>query len=123
MLPNSAGVYFVDRLRVIHSYEADYNLLLGVKYRQLMKLAEANQLLHPGQYGGRAGREAQSVTLLEEIKTEITRLSRTSSVNFDIDATACYDRIIVNLASLVARAYGQDSSVVWEKPIETEASG
>ncbi len=41
----------IHRLRVIHIYEADYNLLLAVKWRQAMHHAEALSLLNDGLYG------------------------------------------------------------------------
>ena len=41
----------IHRLRVIHLYEADYNLILGVKWRDALHQAEDNQLLNESQYG------------------------------------------------------------------------
>ena len=89
------------RLRVIHIYEADFNLILAVKWRDLLRTADAKQLLNEGQYGGRPGCEAQSLTLLEELKYDLSYLTRRTLFNFDNDATSCYDRIIVSLASIV----------------------
>jgi hypothetical protein len=106
------GVYKIHRLRVIHIYEADFNLLLAVKWRQLLHLADKSGLLNEGQLGGRPGCEAQSLTLLKEIKYDISYMSRSSLFNFDNDTTSCYDRIILALASLVNRKYGQSRQVV-----------
>jgi hypothetical protein len=39
--------------RVIHIYEADYNLALGIKWRLAMQSAEKASELHPGQFGSR----------------------------------------------------------------------
>jgi hypothetical protein len=33
----------IHRLRVLHPFEADYNLILGVKWRQLMRHAKEHQ--------------------------------------------------------------------------------
>jgi hypothetical protein len=90
--------YKIHRLRVIHIYEADFNLVLAVKWRQLLRHADKKHLLHEGQYGGRPGCEAQSLTLLEELKYDLSYLTRRTLVNFDNDASSCYDRIIVSLA-------------------------
>lgn len=102
----------IHRLRIIHIYEADFNALLAIKWRQLLHFADRNVLLHPGQYGGRPGCEAQSLTLLEELKYDLSYLTRRSLFNFDNDATSCYDRILVPLASLINRKYGLDRHIV-----------
>jgi hypothetical protein len=51
----------IHGLRVLHLFEADYNLILGVKWRQFMKHAEEQNTLNEGQYGSRAGREATAL--------------------------------------------------------------
>jgi hypothetical protein len=51
----------IHRLRVIHLFEADYNLIISVKSRQQIKHAEERELLNEGQYGSRSGREAPDV--------------------------------------------------------------
>ena len=44
--------YRIHRLRVIHIYEADFNLLLAVKWRELLHAADRAGVINPGQYGG-----------------------------------------------------------------------
>jgi hypothetical protein len=97
----------IHRLRVLHLFEADYNLVLGVKWRQLMQHAEQNHLLNEGQYGSRSGREASALNFLEALKNDIAHCSRKPLLNLDNDAASCYDRIIVALASLINCKYGQ----------------
>jgi hypothetical protein len=55
--PHSSKIH---RLKVIHLYEADLNLLLGVKWRSLTHHCIDNSLLHPGQFGGLPGRDAMT---------------------------------------------------------------
>jgi hypothetical protein len=112
MIFKETGVYQIHRLRVIHIYEADFNLLLAVKWRRLLHHADQAGLVHARQYGGRPGCEAQSLTFLEELKYDISHLSRRTIFNFDNDAMSCYDRIIVALASLINRKYGQHRNIV-----------
>jgi hypothetical protein len=102
----------IHRLRVLHLFEADYNLVLGVKWRQLMRHAEQHHLLNEGQYGSRSGREASALNFLEVLKNDIAHCSRKPLLNLDNDAALCYDRIIVSLASLINRKYGQHRQVV-----------
>ena len=112
MIHKEAGNHKIHRLRVIHLFEADYNLILSVKWRQQIYAADKDQLVNPGQYGSYPGREATSLCLLKELKTDISYSSRKPIINFDNDASSCYDRIIVNLASLINRKYGQNRHVV-----------
>jgi hypothetical protein len=112
MIHKEAGNHKIHRLRVIHLFEADYNLILSVKWRQQIYAADKAQLVNPGQYGSYPGREATSLCLLEELKTDISYSSRKPIINFDNDTSSCYDRIIVNLASLINRKYGQNRLVV-----------
>jgi hypothetical protein len=113
MIAKEPGNSKIHRLRVIHIYEADYNFLLQAKWRELIKHAESKQTLHPGQYGGRSGRDAKILVFLEELKTEICYASRKSLINFDNDAASCYDRIIPALASLIGRAFGMHRNVIF----------
>ena len=112
MIFKETGNYQIHRLRVIHIYEADFNLLLAVKWRQLLQSADLLGLINEGLFGGRPGCEAQSLTFLEELKYDISFMTRRTLFNFDNDATSCYDRIIVSLASLINRKYGLHRKVV-----------
>lgn len=112
MIFKDVGIYKIHRLRVIHIYEADFNLLLAVKWRQLLRHADTSHLINPGLFGGRPGCEAQSLPFLEELKYDISYTTRRNLLNFDNDAASCYDRIIVSLASLINRKYGMHRSVV-----------
>ena len=96
----------LHRIRVIHIYEADYNLALGVKWRSAMQKAEEKQVLNEGQYGSRNGRRATDPVFIEELQLEISRATRKPLVLINYDATACYDRIIPNLGMIVSRKFG-----------------
>ena len=112
MLQKDPGNPRIHRLRIIHLYEADYNLLLAVKWRQGMYHAESRQLLNDGLYSSRPGRSAQDPAFMEILQNEIYRMSMKSGINFDLDATACYDRIIPSIAALSSRRVGMPKSVV-----------
>ena len=83
--------YKIHCLRVIHIYEVGFNLILAVKWRHLLRHADRENLLNKGQYRSRPGCEAQSLTLLEELKYNLSYLMRWMLVNFDNDASSCYD--------------------------------
>ncbi|KAI2505037.1 hypothetical protein MHU86_9393 [Fragilaria crotonensis] len=96
----------LHRTRVIHIYEADFNLALGVKWREAMHKAEDSNSLNDGQYGSRAARSAPDPVFIEELQCEISRATRKPVILTNYDATACYDRIIPNVGMLASRKYG-----------------
>lgn len=106
MIFKDAGVFHIHRLRVIHIYEADFNLILAIKWRELLRHADELDIVNESQYGGRQGCEATSLALLEELRTDLSYLTRRTLITFDNDAASCYDRIIPSFASLINRKYG-----------------
>ncbi|KAI2499111.1 hypothetical protein MHU86_15381 [Fragilaria crotonensis] len=101
----------IHRTRVIHLYEADYNLVLGLKWRLALYQAEAHKQLHDGQFGSRPRRNAVDPVMLEELQLEVSRASRKMFLQLNYDATACYDRIIPNLAMLTSQQHGVHKQV------------
>ena len=77
----------IHRLRVIHLYEADLNLLLGVKWRQLTHHCIDNALLHEGQFGGLPGRDAISPAFLEEFDHSFEPTSTPQAVMIELSQT------------------------------------
>jgi hypothetical protein len=113
MLQKDPGNPRIHRLRIIHLYEADYNLLLAVKWRQVLHLAEDKHLLNEGLYGSRPGRSAHDPVLIEVLQHEMYRMSMKPGINFDLDATSCYDRILACLASICSRRVGLAKNVAY----------
>ena len=101
----------LHRTRVIHIYEADYNLVLGLKWRMALHQAEALKALNEGHYGSRPKRNAVDPVMLEELQLEISRISRRMLIQTNYDAASCYDRIIPNLAMLASQKYGVHPNV------------
>jgi hypothetical protein len=96
----------IHRTRVIHIYEADFNLMLGIKWRVALYQSEALNQLNDGQYGSRPRRNAVDPVMIEELQFEISRPSRRMFLQTNYDASACYDRIIPNLAMIASRRFG-----------------
>jgi len=111
MIFKDQGNFKIHRLRIIHLYEADLNLFMAVKWRQLLQTADQKSFVNTNQYGGRPGREATSLALLEELKLDISYASRRTLITFDNDAMSCYDRIIPSFASVINRKYGMPTKV------------
>ena len=103
----------IHRTRVIHIYEADYNLILGIKWRHALYRSEMLNLLNKGQFGSRPRRNAVDPVMLEELQFEISRSARRDLIQTNYDATACYDRMIPNLAMLASRKHGVHELVTY----------
>jgi len=80
MLEKDPGNPRIHRLRVIHIYEADYNLILAVKWREALYHAEDSGLLNKGLYGSRPGRSAISPVSIEVMQHAIYQLSMKSGI-------------------------------------------
>ena len=85
-----------------------------------MHHAEDNRLLHDGLYGSRPGRSALDPVFLDILQNEIYQCSMKKGIKFNLDATACYDRIIASVASLASRSIGMDKNVTKMNTITLE---
>ena len=99
MLFKEPGNMKIHGTRVIHLYEADYNLAMGRKWKAAMELSEQTNTLNPGNM-------AYNPVFIEEFQLEIARSSRKSFVQINCDTTSCYNRVIPNLAALVSERFG-----------------
>ena len=108
MIKKETGNHKIHRLRVIHIYKADYNLLLCVKWQSTVHHAMKSKTLNPCQKGGTPGNSAPDVVFVEELEYEICRATCTPLGKNDFDASSCYDRIHCFLANLASRKYGVD---------------
>jgi hypothetical protein len=78
-----------------------------------MHNALQQKTLHQGQYGGLPDRDCTSLTYLEELRFDYSALTRRSLANFDNNATACYDIILMPIASLAGRKFGIHKDVIF----------
>jgi hypothetical protein len=107
MIEKVKGLSRIDKLRVIHLYEADYNLVLKIIWaRKSVWNAEKNNTLHEGQSGSRPNHRAIDVVLRKEMRYMYARMTRTQLGTIDNDAKSCFDRILCNIAMLVSNYNG-----------------
>lgn len=107
MIEKQPGCSRINKLRVIHLYEADYNLLLKIIWaRRLVWHAHDLNKLNAGQAGLIPGRNSIDVVIQKEMKYLYATLTRTGLATMDNDAKSCYDRIICNLAMMVSQYFG-----------------
>ena len=107
------GNVTIHQLQVIHIYEADYNFLIGVIWREAIQHAQQIGKINQGQYGGCSSKDCTSVTYLEELRRDSSILTRASYANSDNDAASCYDYILMSVTSLLGRKYGVYKKIVF----------
>jgi hypothetical protein len=105
MLGKDKGIPRIHRLRVIHLYECDLNLLLSIFFRELDQHCEDNFLINKGVYGCRPSQRAIDTVFVDVTQTEMAMVTRTPLVKFNNDATACFDRKLVHLLNLCLRLF------------------
>jgi exonuclease III len=111
MILKEPANYKLHRLRVIHLYEHDYNLVLGIKWKEIIRHSLHCNSINTYQFGGLPGKDSLTPTLIEELQYEISKASRRPLVHVDYDAESCYDRIIPSIAMLASRAYGMHRNI------------
>lgn len=107
------GNFKIHHLQVIHIYMADYNLMLAVKYQELLQHGDLHNLLHPGQHGGQPSHTATLLTFLKELKYDISCYLHKTLINYYNNAASCYNRIIVSLASVICQKLGSTGKLSW----------
>jgi hypothetical protein len=99
MIYKKPGVYLMSKLRMIHLFEADYNFIIGTIFGQrAMYSGIDNNTLHPNQWA-QPGRQCSDV--VREMTLAIANMTKNPLAGFENDASACYDRIVMNLVSAI----------------------
>ena len=100
----------LDKLRVIHLLEADYNFILKLIWgRRLIHKAMDNRLILAAQHA-RPGHIAQSTVLSKVIGYDLIRLAKLTAASMDNNAAGCYDKIVAAHGMLCCRRLGLPKS-------------
>ena len=99
MLEKDPGRPTINRLRIIHLFEADFNFFLKLIWgSRLVRRAQDYDMINSGQqYGSVPGKTAIELVMLNQLSNDICRTNKTNIIRFENDASACYDRILVHL--------------------------
>ncbi|KAI2505051.1 hypothetical protein MHU86_9407 [Fragilaria crotonensis] len=113
MIEKDPGRPQINRLRIIHLFEADYNLFLKIMWgSRLVRRSVQLHLLNDGQHGSVPGRTTMDPVMLNQLTTDLCRVLKINYARFDNDASACFDRIIVALGMLAARRCGMPPEAI-----------
>jgi hypothetical protein len=106
MIEKVKGNPHIDKFRVIHLYEADYNLILKIVWaRKTVWSAHNKGRLHEGQAGSHPGQIAIDVVLNKEMKNTTPNLQEQYLERL-ITMPKFFDRILCSLAMMVSRYNG-----------------
>ena len=107
MIEKLPGTPRINKLRVIHLYEADYNLMNKLAWqRGVVWQAHTAGTLNTAQSGSRPYRTSIETVISKELKYGYSRLTRTNMATMDNDAKSCYDRIVASIALLISHHFG-----------------
>ena len=113
MLEKDPGRPTINRLRIIHLFEADFNFFLKIMWGyRLVHRAKDYNMINTGQYGSVPGKTAIELVMLNQISNDICRTNKTNLIRFENDASACYDRILVHLGMMAARRCGMPPNAI-----------
>lgn len=113
LLEKDPGEPKINRLRIIHLFEADFNFLLKILWgSRLVQQAVDFDLLHDGQFGSVPRKTTMDLIMLTQLTTDLSRIQKLNMARFENDASACYDRIIVAFGMLAARRCGMPPNAV-----------
>eukprot|EP00957_Ditylum_brightwellii_P136031 10373675-Ditylum_brightwellii.AAC.1 len=111
MMGKEVGNNKIHRIQILSIYKVDYSTFIGLMWKDLLLSSEQQDTINRGLHGGRHGHDAQTLSLIEELKYDICYCSRKSLINFNNDAVLCYDHILLNVSSLVARKKGLHKNI------------
>ena len=94
----------IHRLRIINTYESEYNLILKYFWsKKGMQKAEQNNWLEDNATGGWKYMSTIETETLNELIIESHRLTKHPLCIYQDDAMGCYDRIIRTYATINSR--------------------
>ena len=99
ILPKDSGRPRIHRIRLINTYESDYDMVLKLCWpNNGLKNTEEQKWLGINQAGGRNDMPAIETATINEMIIEYHRITRQPLCTHQDDAAACYDRIVMNNA-------------------------
>ena len=117
MIYKKAGSIALEDLRIIGLFEAEFNLAIGILFgRRAIFHQIDNKHMHQDQYG-RPGVKCQDVAFAKILQYHVSKYTQTPMGNFESDAEACFDRIMMAFALLCFSIWGAPNAAIkmWEK--------
>lgn len=104
MIEKIPGTPCINKLRVIHLCEADYNLMTKLLWqRGIVWHAHTQGTLNSTQSGPQPYRTSIEDLISKDQKYLNSKLTRSDMATMDNDAKSCYNRIVASIALLISR--------------------
>jgi hypothetical protein len=119
MIYKKPGVLELDKLRVIHLFEADFNLIVGLLFGRRAKHHTVDHpQIHTGQYGIPRS-ECQDAAFAKILHNHMAHYSKTPLGQFESHAASCFDRIVMAFCFAVMSVWGAPTSALrmWEQTL------
>jgi hypothetical protein len=119
MIYKKIGCIELNKMRVIHLFEADFNLLVALFFgRRAMHHQVDHGLIHEGQFG-KPGGECQDAASSKVLTNLVSDFSKTPTGQFESDATACFDREVTRFVFLCFKSTGAPMGPLrmWEQAL------
>jgi len=110
-LEKDPGNPHIDKLRTLHLFEADYNLLLKWhSSKGFLPKAENAGRIHDSQGGGRLGHSAIDLACKKISLHNYIRINQIPAINISKNVTKCFDRMIKACMNMSCCQQGADLS-------------
>jgi hypothetical protein len=119
MIHKKIGCIELNKLRVIHLFEANFNLLVGLFFgRRGMYHQVDHGLIHGGQFG-QPGEECQDTAFSKVLTNIVSDFSKTPIGQFESDAMVCFDREVMRFVFTCFQSTGAPMGPLrmWEQAL------
>ena len=106
LLEKEFGSIYIDKLRAICLFEADFNWLSKLIFAKRMMSQAMDKGMIPPEQIARAGTDANVGTVLKHLHNDIHRTMHINSAVVSADLTNCYDAVHHSIASIAVQAMG-----------------
>ena len=111
MLEKVKGLHQIHRLRIIGLVEADFNTALKIYFaRKLIPNSEHTNLAE--QQWARPDKTAMDPALRKMLSLEYARVMYVTLIFFANDATTCFDPMVPDITTIIARKYGMKGNIM-----------
>lgn len=108
MLEEAAGVDDLDKVRVIHIFEVDFNFIVCILWsRRMMTNAEKHKATSPYQWA-RKGKQSIEPAVMKVSSVDLSAYTRTTLGAVDKDAALCFARIVMCFANQSPQGWGME---------------
>jgi len=102
---------WIDKLRIIELFEADYNTAVKIYMRRLMFHQIKHKIVQDGTYGSLPGGSTYDALFTRKLTFDLHHITKEPLLLIDNDAKACYDRIIPTLATHLLTIQGVPANI------------